>query len=183
MARDATAKYCNITRLQIPCTCFAETTSQLLFTQSGQLIQGKLIKEGRMWAVQVAGSNWLRVRATRDTTLYHSLVWQKKKIGGEVQGVQGHEENSWGKRRDKERGGAVALVPKRRSKRTGRWDRRMGGGRRRGHLRWWRFCTVGWFHQKWSWATLLLLLRFCSGSGYWTEALLHNTPNTCLPHT
>lgn len=36
-----------------------------------------------MWVVQVVGSNWPRVRATRDTTIYHSPAWQRRRRVGE----------------------------------------------------------------------------------------------------
>lgn len=52
-----------------------------------------------MWVVQVLSSNWLRVRATRDTTIYHSPAWQRKRSVGEGQEKTGIAEET----REKER--------------------------------------------------------------------------------
>lgn len=38
-----------------------------------------------MRVVQVVRSSWLRVRATRDTTVYHSPAWQRKRSVGKRQ--------------------------------------------------------------------------------------------------
>lgn len=63
---------------QISHHCFAETTSQLLFTLSCELSQGKVSKEERMQVVHIIRSSWLRVRATRDTTVFHSFAWHRR---------------------------------------------------------------------------------------------------------
>jgi len=37
-----------------------------------------------MWVVQVVGSNWLDIRATRITALYLAPMWQSKaRVGGQ----------------------------------------------------------------------------------------------------
>lgn len=45
-----------------------------------------------MRVVQVLRSSWLRVRATRDTTVYHSPAWQTKRSVGKRQGERGTAE-------------------------------------------------------------------------------------------
>lgn len=88
-----------------------------------------------MRVVQVLRSSWLRVRATRDTTVYHSPAWQTKRSVGKRQGERGtteetdEKETPEGKKKgETARGGAGAGVPKRQSKRRRRWNRKRGRG-------------------------------------------------------
>lgn len=67
------------------------------------------------------------------------------------------EKETPGERGDKDRGGAEVLVPKRRGERRRRWNRTGGRRKERRSSEVMRFCTVGWFHERWSQATLLLL--------------------------
>lgn len=57
-----------------------------------------------MRVVQVVRSNWLRVRATRDTTVYPSPTWQTKRSVGKRQGERGTAEETDEKETPEEKG-------------------------------------------------------------------------------